>query len=171
MRRAESLSLPLFPLDAVPAPLALVVASTPAPPTETQAAARVAELELLVARVNSYAANVRAEATRRGYGGNFRAFAAWCTERALEALPATPATVAAYLVALAGEGRRPSTIGRTLAGIAYVHRERGCLWPRGEPLIGNVMRGIRRRHGVALLSDNFISPTTTTTSPHRDARL
>jgi integrase len=154
MRRSDSLSLPLFPVDGVPAStpgsasLALVAApsapASPPPPSST----RLVELEDLVARVNDYATNVRADTTRRGYEGNFRAFAAWCAECALDALPATPATVAAYLAALAGQGRRPSTIGRALAGIACVHRERGCLWPRSA-LLTDVMRGIRRRHGVA----------------------
>jgi len=64
-------------------------------------------------------------------------------------MPATPATVSVYLAALAGEGKRPSTIARALAGIADEHRHQGCAWVRGPSVIGEVMRGIRRRHGMA----------------------
>ena len=46
-------------------------------------------------------------------------------------------------------GKRPSTIARALAGIADEHRHRGCTWVRGPSVIGDVMRGIRRRHGTA----------------------
>ncbi len=47
-----------------------------------------------------------------------------------------------------GRGKRPSTIQRALVGIAHVHRARGYAWLRGAP-IGQVMSGIRRRHGTA----------------------
>ena len=110
--------------------------------------AKVASLEDLVASANAYAADVRASATRRAYLTDFRSFEAWCAGRGLASLPATPATVAVYLAALADEGKRPSTIQRALAGIAYEHRARGAAWLRGAT-IGQVMRGIRRRHGTA----------------------
>ena len=63
--------------------------------------------------------------------------------------PVTPATVSVYLAALAGEGKRPSTIARALVGIADEHRHRGCTWVRGPSVIGEVMRGIRRRHSTS----------------------
>jgi integrase len=134
MRTSVSLTLPLFP---------------PVAPPPAAASMPRAELEALVSRANGYAADVSARSTRRAYGGDFRAFEAWCGARGLAALPATPATVAVYLAALAGEGMRASTIGRALAGIVHGHRERGYLWPRGEPTTAKVLRGIRRRHGVA----------------------
>jgi hypothetical protein len=88
--------------------------------------------------------------TRRAYlTADFRSFEAWCAGRGLVALPATPATVAVYLAALAHGGKRPSTIGRGLSGIAHAHRTRGFAWLRGAPAIGRVMSGIRRRHGTA----------------------
>jgi site-specific recombinase XerD len=111
--------------------------------------APLATLEDLVARANGYAEDVRARATRRAYLTDFRSFEGWCAGHALPSMPAAPATVAVYLAALAGQGRRASTIGRALAGIADAHRQRGYPWLRGQVAIANVMRGIRRRHGTA----------------------
>src|SRR4051794_2383871 len=51
----------------------------------------------------------------------FRSFEAWCAAHGLLAIPAAPATVAVYLAVLAGQGRRPSTIERALAGIGSAH--------------------------------------------------
>ena len=75
-------------------------------------------------------------------------------------MPATPATVSVYLAALAGEGKRPSTIARALAGIADEHRHRGCTWVRGPSVIADVMRGIRwwRSSARTSLACAFRSP-------------
>jgi integrase len=122
------------------------------PPKREPAPALLAKLTLedLVARANAYATTeTRASSTRKAYLTDFRSFEGWCQEHGLASLPATPATVAVYLAALAGQGRRPSTLERALAGIAYAHRARGCAWPMRAPAIANVMKGIRRRHGTA----------------------
>ncbi len=133
-------SLLLFSPSALAAP----------PPKPTLAPAPLTKLEDLVARAHAYATTeTRASSTRRAYLTDFRSFEAWCQAQGLVALPATPATVAVYLAALAGQGRRPSTIERALAGIAHVHRLRGWAWHRGQGPIGQVMAGIRRRHGTA----------------------
>jgi site-specific recombinase XerD len=130
------------------APSALAVS----PPKREPAPAPLAKLTLedLVAQANAYATTeTRASSTRKAYLTDFRSFEGWCQEHGLASLPATPATVAVYLAALAGQGRRPSTLERALAGIAYAHRARGCPWPKSAPAIANVMKGIRRRHGTA----------------------
>ncbi len=109
----------------------------------------VTPLEELVAVARGYAADARANSTRRAYLADFRAFEAWCAGHALVSLPATPATVAVYLAALAEAGKQPPTVERALSGIAHAHRTRGAAWLRGAPAIGKVMSGIRRRHGAA----------------------
>jgi hypothetical protein len=51
--------------------------------------------ELNAAR--DYARQSLSPATRRAYEGDWRAFQGWCTDRGIEALPASPASVAAWL--------------------------------------------------------------------------
>lgn len=102
----------------------------------------------LVERANGYAADAKAEATRRAYAGDWRAFAAWCSAKGLTCMPASSATVAVYLASLADTGRKVSTIERALAGIAAAHRDAGHSWQKGQPQIREVLSGIRRRLGT-----------------------
>src|SRR5260221_8335135 len=64
-------------------------------------------------RARGFANAEKAAATRRAYGTDFAIFRAWCTERRLDALPASPATVAAFLAHEASRNVKAST---TVAG-------------------------------------------------------
>ena len=59
-----------------------------------------------------YARESLAPATRRAYQTDVDAFIGWCRERGVEALPAEPEAVAAFLAHEAGRGLRASTIAR-----------------------------------------------------------
>ena len=48
-----------------------------------------------------YAESALAPATRKAYETDWRIFAGWCAARGLPAIPAPPATVAAFLAAVA----------------------------------------------------------------------
>jgi site-specific recombinase XerD len=69
-----------------------------------------------------YALSEKADATRRAYRADIRRFSTWCEAVGAIALPATPATVAAYLAALADLRLKVSTISRRAAAIAYAHK-------------------------------------------------
>ena len=75
-------------------------------------------------------------------------FANWCAERGAQAIPATPATVAAFLAAEADRGFRPVTIGRRAAAIAAAHRAQDHPNPCDSGAVAAVMAGIRRQHGT-----------------------
>ena len=96
-----------------------------------------------------YAVAEKSEATRRAYKGDFDAFQAYCDGRGVAALPATPATVAAYLAALAGKGLRPSSIQRATAAIRYAHKLAGHEAPTNAEAVKATLRGIRRTVGTA----------------------
>jgi site-specific recombinase XerD len=109
----------------------------------------VTALEHLVERAEAYAADSRSSSTQRAYANDFKAFEVWCAKHGLSSTPATPATVAVYLSALADKGRKATSIERALAGIAWAQRARGFEWPKGHRAITQVMTGIRRQLGVA----------------------
>jgi len=67
----------------------------------------------------------------------------------LASMPAAPAAVASYLAQLADAGRKPSTISRKLAAIAYAHKLKGLDTPTSSETVHAVLRGIRRRIGIA----------------------
>ena len=111
----------------------------------------VANLVPMPGSVQAYALAEKADATRRAYRSDFAKFAAWCrTERSVEALGASPDTVATYLAAQASAGVKPSTLDRCLAAIGYAHRLAGLPSPAEHEAVRAVMRGIRRTTGVAL---------------------
>lgn len=96
-----------------------------------------------------YAAEEKAAATRRAYRSDWADFGSWCLSRQAVDLPAAPETVAAYLAHLADTGSKASTISRRVAAIAYAHRLKGQDPPMSSEPVRAVLRGIRRRIGVA----------------------
>jgi site-specific recombinase XerD len=92
-----------------------------------------------------YITRADASKTRRAYAGDWRHFGAWCRQTGLAPLPATPATIAAYLVAHA-EAHAQATLRRRLAAIARVHRAARHPFDSRDPAIRNALRGIAREH-------------------------
>src|SRR5262249_49934333 len=100
-------------------------------------------------RARSYANAEKAAATRRAYGTDFLIFRTWCAERHLDALPASPATITAFLAHEAGRNVKASTIGRRTAAIRYAHKLAGFATPTDDEKVKATVRGIRRTLGTA----------------------
>ena len=100
-------------------------------------------------RAQGYANAEKAAATRRAYGTDFSIFRAWCEERQLDAIPASPATVAAFLAHEASRNVKASTIGRRVAAIRYAHKLAGFDTPTDDERVKATVRGIRRTLGTA----------------------
>jgi hypothetical protein len=66
-----------------------------------------------------------------------------------DALPASPATVAAFLAHEAGRNVKASTIGRRTAAIRYAHKLAGLATPTDDEMVKATVRGIRRTLGTA----------------------
>jgi site-specific recombinase XerD len=80
---------------------------------------------------------------------DFELFRAWCAERRVSVLPASPESVAAFLAHEAERQVRPSTIGRRVAPIRYAHKLAGLPLPTDDERVRATMRGIRRSLGTA----------------------
>jgi len=102
--------------------------------------------EQLDERARAYAEAARAPATLRAYAADWRIFTAWCAAHGVDALPATPHTVALFLADLEG---RPPTLRRKLAAIAVMHRAAGHDSPTEHGVVRATFAGIRRERGVA----------------------
>src|SRR6185312_14462844 len=81
--------------------------------------------------------------TTRLYKADWTAFATWCDEAGLAALPAAPATVAGFLGAAAAR-LSAGALGRRAAAVADQHRRRGLASPVADPLVKAVLRDARR---------------------------
>jgi site-specific recombinase XerD len=99
-------------------------------------------------RARGYAHADKAAATRRAYGTDFSIFRAWCEERRLVAIPASSATVAAFLAYEASRSVRASTIGRRVAAIRYAHKLASLYTPTDDERVKATVRGIRRTLGT-----------------------
>ena len=106
------------------------------------------DLAALADRATIYAEGARADATRKAYQGDWRRYETWCTGHGLAALPSDPRTVGLYL-ASAGETHAPATLNRWMSSIAVAHTLAGYHLDTRHPAIRDVMRGVRRVHGIA----------------------
>ena len=100
-------------------------------------------------QARNYANAEKATATRKAYGADFLIFRAWCEERQLDAIPASPVTVAAFLAHEASRNVKASTIGRRVAAIRYAHKLAGLDSPSDDERVKATVRGIRRSLGTA----------------------
>lgn len=97
------------------------------------------------AAATRYAANTQAAATRRGYASDWNDFEQWCRDAQHDPLPVSPVVLANYLAALAeSDGAKKTTINRRLAAINSRHEHQGFPRPGQDPIVREVIRGIRR---------------------------
>ncbi|MGY1670509.1 site-specific integrase [Geodermatophilus sp. SYSU D00710] len=95
--------------------------------------------------VGSYVAAAQAGSTRDAYARDVRAWAAWCADRSLpSALPADPLLVAAWLAAMADDGRSPGYVSRRLSALNDAHRTAGHPAPGDSEGVRRTLAGIRR---------------------------
>ena len=104
----------------------------------------LAALERARESARRYGLASHGDATWRAYASDFRIFETWCREHGLEALPATPDTLAAFLADEADRGRAPSTLQRRIAAIRLAHLGIDAPPPHQAIGVQQVMRGIRR---------------------------
>lgn len=104
-------------------------------------------LETLRGKARAFAENSRSSSTVRAYESDLRSFRAWCDERGLLCLPASPQTVSIYVAEMA-EQYKPSTLERRLAAISTLHKNAGYENPVEHAVVKSVWRGVRRQVGV-----------------------
>lgn len=98
--------------------------------------------------VRQYIRASKAASTLRGYKSDWRAFCGWCEANGLSVLPAGPDAVAAYIAECAGR-LKVGSIQRRLNAITEAHRALGLDSPTHQPIVKNVLKGIRRTNGMA----------------------
>jgi site-specific recombinase XerD len=99
--------------------------------------------------LREYLASEKAPNTRRAYASDLADFQAWCETAGHDPLPAEPLVVAQYLANLADRGKTAATIGRRAVSISAAHRAAGHISPTYSEGVRAVLRGIRRKLGVA----------------------
>ena len=86
--------------------------------------------------------------TIRAYARDWRAWVAYAEAHGLDALPATPAHVCAFLAAY-GRDRKATTTQRAAMAIGKAHRLAGLANPIDHEHVRRTLAGLRRTKGVA----------------------
>jgi integrase len=97
-------------------------------------------------RARSVLDAARAPNTIRAYKSDIAAFEAWCATHRRRAVPATPATLAGYVIELAATHRYAS-IARKVSAISVAHKRAGHVSPRGDVVVKEALAGVRRSQG------------------------
>lgn len=109
------------------------------------------ELTTLTDRAQQLAEYAYSTSTRAKYGDDIRHFNAWCQRQGVQALPASPATIATWLVDHE-ERYAPATLKRHMAAINSAHLWAGLDPPARmgrHPELGVLWRAILHKHGSA----------------------
>lgn len=107
--------------------------------------------------------------TLRALVSDLDAFDRWCRRHGTPALPASPALIAAYLQARAGQGAKPASLGRYKASLARVHRLLGLADPTADEQVRMTLAGIRRARGTAQTQARPLRFKGSVKDPVRDA--
>lgn len=91
--------------------------------------------------------SARAGNTRRARRADWKVFEDWCAANSVDALPASPETVGAFLADMA-RTRATSTIARYGGSIAAEHARRGFEPPTLDSGVLELMAGLRREKGI-----------------------
>ena len=106
--------------------------------------------DVIAARLTAWTIEARASLapnTLRAYSNDSRAFADWCRTQGLSSLPATPATVAAYLRAESST-KSTATIRRRAATIARMHKAAGVSNPCEHEFVKLALKGVSKANGT-----------------------
>lgn len=101
-------------------------------------------LSTLTQRARDYARKSKAASTVRNYKISLKDFSEFCHDHGLVPLPASPATLIAYLTTTADYDLKVSTINVRLAAIAEAHRLKHLPDPTTDEDVKTVLAGIRR---------------------------
>jgi site-specific recombinase XerD len=111
-----------------------------------------------VARAAAHAMHARAVNTRRSYARDWERWEAYAFEHGASALPASPLVVAAYMAHLDAEGLAPSSLDVAMAAIVHRHRAARVALPSNDPVVRDVLAGIRARRGTRPRAKAPLSP-------------
>ena len=117
---------------------ATTVTAVIAAPTAAGAAA--------LAAAQALAKQAAASATLRAYKADWTHFSQWCAVHGFVPVPASPATVGAYLASLA-DSHAPTTIRRRLSALGKMHRFNDLPWNPAHRDIQGPLQGVLRTHG------------------------
>ncbi len=97
----------------------------------------------------AFASMAKSPKTCKEYNNDWNRFSDWTETNDIEPLPASPENIAAYIVHLDRQGRKPSGIERVLVSISQAHKLAGYNSPTSSAAVRETLKGIKRERGTA----------------------
>jgi integrase len=94
--------------------------------------------------VQELASNARARNTTRAYRSDWRSFERWATGSHRESMPASSETICFWIANLTSDGKRVSTIVRSMTSISQAHHMAGHPSPCDNADVRAVLQGLKR---------------------------
>ncbi|MBS0251261.1 MAG: hypothetical protein JSR78_09365, partial [Proteobacteria bacterium] len=107
-------------------------------------------LDLAIQKAQHFTDAARSDGTQRVYGEARAKWGEWAGLHHTAPHAPTPEAIAAYLAALARDGKSLSSINIALSAIQRACRAHGCIIDRKHPAIADTLRGIARRAAKAI---------------------
>ena len=124
--------------------------------------------------LNAVLSHETARSTIANYRAQWRNFLVWALDKGIQALPASPAQVAAYLAArIDRHGHKPATLRTAASAIGFIHRTAGLEDPCASQEVKRTLRsaarkaGISQRQAEALTAEALGAILTTACDPRR----
>ncbi len=114
-------------------------------PTQTY---EIAEAEMMVEEIKDYITRAKSANTRKAYRTDWKDFDKWCRLRGMVSLPASPATIAGYLVDLS-KTHKAATLERRLVSIRQAHSIAGKPMDKNDSCVSETLKGIKNTIGTA----------------------
>lgn len=118
--------------------------------TELTETAANAALALALQKAQHFTDAARSDGTHRVYTEALEKWTAWASLHHVSPHAPEPSSVAAYLAALARDGKSLSSVNVALSAIQRDARAHGAIIDRKHPLIADTLRGIARRTATAV---------------------
>lgn len=121
----------------------------------------IIDIQELDAQINYYVSNSKADNTKKSYGSDWNEFISWCETVGFEPLPSQPETVAKYIIWMAKNEYKASTIQRRLSSISVAHQMANFATPVNSAIVKGVWDGVKKQIGVkqhhkkAILTDDL----------------
>lgn len=108
----------------------------------------IAEVEMMFDEIKDYITRSKSANTRKAYRSDWKDFEQWCRIKGLTSLPASPATIAGYLVDLS-KTHKAATLERRLVSIRQAHSMSGKALDKNDSCISETLKGIKNTIGTA----------------------
>lgn len=108
----------------------------------------ISDAEIMVEEIKDYIKRSKSANTRKAYRTDWDNFKSWCKSKGLNSLPASPVTIASYLIFLS-RTHKAATLERKLISIRQAHSMAGKALDKNDCCVRDTLKGIKNTIGTS----------------------